>query len=70
VAAAFITQKEKDNFELFIKLCRDGVINSLGEPFKESNDIEVTNLIRRRVFSFKLFNPDKYKERLFKSRII
>jgi hypothetical protein len=70
MAEAFVIQKEKDNLKLSLKFCRDRVIYSPGKPFKESDNIEVTNLIRRRVFSFKLFNPDKYKGRLFKSRIV
>jgi hypothetical protein len=67
---AFMIQKEKNNLKLSLKLCRNRVIYSPGEPFKESNDIEVINLIKYRVFSFKLFNPDEHKGQLFKSRIV
>jgi len=59
---ALIIQKEKDNLKLSVKLYRNGIINSLGKLFEESNNTKVTNLIGRRVFFFKLFNPDKHKE--------
>jgi hypothetical protein len=67
----FLTQKEKDNYELALKLRRDGVITTPGEPFEASDDKEITDLIARGVFRCERFNHAKHSGlRLFSSRTV
>ena len=70
MANTFVLRKEKNNIKLSLKFRQNRVIYSPGKPFEESDNTEVTNLIKHGVFSFELFNLDKHTGRLFKSCII
>jgi alpha-glucuronidase len=52
VLMAFITHKEQANIELAIKLRKDGVIITLENLFKRSQQQEINGLIARKVFEF------------------
>lgn len=68
---AFLTQKEKDHYDLAVKLRRDGVITAPGDPFEESDNKEITDLIARDVFRFELFDQKIHgAHRLFKARMV
>ncbi|KAM4067661.1 transposase [Hirsutella rhossiliensis] len=49
---SFLTQKEEDAYALSIKLRNEGIITAPGAPFEESDNIEITDLVGRGVFSF------------------
>lgn len=66
-----MTQKEKDNYKLSLKLREDGVITSPGGPFKESDKKEIMDLITRSVFRFELFDEDTHGNyQIFKSQMV
>jgi hypothetical protein len=50
---AYITIKEQADYELFLKLRRQGIITTSSKPFKLSNRKEIDALVVRRVFVFK-----------------
>jgi hypothetical protein len=52
VSMAFMTCKEQADIELAIKLRKDGVITTLGDLFKRSQQQEIDGLIARGVFEF------------------
>jgi hypothetical protein len=52
VSIAFITCKEQADIELAIKLRKDGVITTLEDLFKRSQQQEIDGLIARGVFEF------------------
>jgi hypothetical protein len=54
----YITKKEEGNYKLVIKLRNNRVITTLGAPFKASDNQEISNLVGRRVFKFKLYNKE------------
>jgi hypothetical protein len=49
---AFMTSKEQVDIELSIKLQQEGVITTLGKPFKKSQQQEIKGLITNGVFEF------------------
>ncbi|KAI0995095.1 hypothetical protein K3495_g13086 [Podosphaera aphanis] len=68
---AYISNKEKADFELAVKLRKDGIITSSGAPFEKSQRAEIEGLINRGVFEFVKFNPlDHSGVRIFKSRLV
>jgi len=68
---AFITVKEKADFELIKQLQKEGYIITLGAPFQVSNKQKINGLIVREVFKFKKYNPTKFNEVcIFKLRIV
>ncbi len=50
--SAYITIKEQADYELLIKLRRQGIITTSGELFKLSNKKEIDALVARGVFVF------------------
>ena len=71
IQMAFIANKEQADKELLLKLQKEGIITTLGLPFEASQKQEIEGLIRRGVFSFKLYNLIKHANtHIFKSRII
>lgn len=69
--AVFLTRKERDNYDLAVKLRKDGIINSAGPPFQESDAEEINNLAARGVFEFVRFDPEKHgTKRIFKTRLV
>ena len=68
---AFITAKEKADFELAKQLRKEGRIITPGAPFQASNRQEIDGLIARGVFKFEKYNPTKFdKVRIFKLRMV
>ena len=49
---AHLTQREKDNLTLSMKLRATGRINTPGQPFEDSTQAEIDGLIARGVFRF------------------
>ena len=68
---AFMTAKEKADFELAKQLWKKGHITTPGAPFQVSNKQEIDSLIIKEVFKFEKYNFTKFNRvRIFKSRII
>jgi hypothetical protein len=70
VATAYLSPKEISDYALAIKLRKNNVINIPGAFFKESDNIEVIDLIARNIIAFERFNSTKYTGRFFKFRMI
>ncbi|KAI0991058.1 hypothetical protein K3495_g17129, partial [Podosphaera aphanis] len=67
----FISSKEASDRELAIKLRRDGIIKTAGEPFEASQKLEIDGLTSRNVFELIKWDPEKYKGvRIFNSRMV
>ncbi|KAL0943110.1 uncharacterized protein CTRU02_200996 [Colletotrichum truncatum] len=67
----FLSIKEQADEELAIKLRREGVITTPGEPFEQSTKQETNSLIARGVFKFTQFNKRRHQNvRIFRSRIV
>ncbi|KAM4068034.1 cwf18 domain containing protein [Hirsutella rhossiliensis] len=56
VDQSFLTQKEEDAQALSLKLRSDGIITSPGDPFEESDNKEITDLVGRGVFQFERYD--------------
>jgi hypothetical protein len=70
-ANAYIIKKEEADLKLAIKLRNNRVIITLGAPFESSNNQEISNLIGRRVFKFKLYDKKVHRRtRIFKLRLV
>ena len=68
---AFMTAKEKANFELAKQLQKEGRITTPRAPFQASDKQEINGLITRGVFKFKKYDPIKFNGvHIFKSRIV
>jgi hypothetical protein len=65
-----MTQKEKSDYELALKLRRKGVITTPGEPFEESDHIEIKGLNTTRVFKYVEFDTNEHTRRIFNSRLV
>jgi hypothetical protein len=71
VLIAFMTRKEQANIELVIKLRKNGVITTLGDLFKRSQQQEINGLIIREVFEFVQYNYNKHLGVwIFNSRLV
>jgi hypothetical protein len=71
VSIASMTCKEQADIKLAIKLRKDGVIITLGDLFKRSQQQEINGLIARKVFELVQYNLNKYSSvRIFNSRLI
>ncbi|RWA03359.1 hypothetical protein EKO27_g11746 [Xylaria grammica] len=67
----FLSQKEEQSYALAIKLREDGIINTPGAPFEESDATEINDLVARGVFQFVRYNPAQHGDiRIFKSRLV
>ena len=58
---AFLTAKEESDWELLLKLWRNGIIMEPGLPFQASNKKEINGLVIKGVFAFKQFNKAIYR---------
>jgi hypothetical protein len=68
---AFITRKEQADMKLAIKLRKDSVITTPGDPFKKSQQQKIDGLITRGVFEFVQYNPNKHLGVwIFNSRLV
>ncbi|KAI1006564.1 hypothetical protein K3495_g1655 [Podosphaera aphanis] len=66
-----MSEKEKYDMALALKLHQEGKITAPGLPLKESDRLEVEALIGNGVFRFGKFDPHKHRNaRIFKSRIV
>jgi hypothetical protein len=57
---ALMTNKERADMELSIKLRSDGFITTPGSPFKQSQNKEIDGLIAKGVFDFVQYDPAKH----------
>ncbi|KAL0933405.1 reverse transcriptase-like protein [Colletotrichum truncatum] len=63
--------KEKDNYELAVKLRLDNIITTPGLPYEESDRIKIDALINQGVFTFIRYDPDKHSNiRIFRTRMV
>ncbi|KAI0994279.1 hypothetical protein K3495_g13903, partial [Podosphaera aphanis] len=69
-SGAYLTAKEKSDIELSIKLRKDGIISTPGEPFEISTQQEIKGLIERGVFTFVQKDNLNKNAKIFKSRIV
>lgn len=68
---AFLTTREQENYDLAVKLRRDGVITTSGAPFQESDAEEINNLAAQGAFKFVRFDPNVHGDhRIFKTRLV
>jgi heterodisulfide reductase subunit A-like polyferredoxin len=66
-----MTHKEQADIELAIKLRKDGVITTLEDLFKRSQQQEINDLIARGVFEFVQYDPNKHLGvRIFNFRLV
>ncbi|KAJ5379608.1 hypothetical protein N7509_012727 [Penicillium cosmopolitanum] len=71
VSMALMTNKERADMELSIKLRSEGVITTPGLPFDQSRKEEIDGLIARGVFDFVQYDPIKHAGiRIFNSRLV
>jgi len=71
ISMTFMTRKEQADIELSLKLRKDGVITTLGDPFKMSQQQEIDGLVARGVFEFVQYDPNKHSGvRIFNSRLV
>lgn len=69
--ATFLTVKEKADFELALKLRREGAISTPGAPFEQADKKEIDALVARGVSALEQYDASKHsKQRIFKSRIV
>src|SRR3981189_1291086 len=68
---AFMTSKEQADMELSLKLRKEAIITTPGEPFEASWNQEINGLIGKGVFKFGEDDPKKHASvRIFNSRLI
>jgi hypothetical protein len=67
----FLTQKEKDNFALALKLRQDNIITAPGAPYEISDAEEIDALMNQEVFTFVRYDPTKFDGvRVYKTRMV
>ena len=71
IADAHMTHKERADHELALKLRREGMITTPGEPFEKSDTTEIESLLATGVLRPVMYNKDEYiGVRVFKSRLV
>jgi len=66
-----LTQKEKDLYNLTIKLCQDNIITASRRLFKELDTLEIDALASKNVFKFIQYNENQYNKLwIFKIRMV
>ncbi|KAF7174588.1 hypothetical protein CNMCM6106_009330 [Aspergillus hiratsukae] len=71
VSMALMTNKERADMELSVKLRNEGVITTPGLPFEQSQNKEIEGLIAKGVFDFVQYDPPKHAGiRIFNSRLV
>jgi len=69
--AAYLSAKEQTDYELSLRLRKEGNITTEGAPFELSDKKEVEALIGQGVFAFEMFDPAKHGGiRIFRSRLV
>ncbi|KAI1002048.1 hypothetical protein K3495_g6159 [Podosphaera aphanis] len=67
----YLTAKEEEDRELAVKLRKEGVIKTPGEPFELSDDKEFTSLMQNGVFKLVKYDPKFHdKFRMYKARFV
>ena len=66
----FLTQKEKDDYALAVKLRTDGVITTPGQPFEQSDRTEMDSLMANGTFEVLRYDPAKHTGRIFNLRLV
>lgn len=69
-AQSFLTQKERDDYALALKLREEGVITTMGAPFEESDRAEMDALIANSTFEILTFDPSIHYGRIFNLRLV
>jgi hypothetical protein len=67
---AYVTKKEQDDYELALKFRHDGIINTPGLPFENSDRVEIEALIANGTFQIVRFDPSKDYGRIFNLRLV
>lgn len=67
---AFLTQKEKDDYQLARQLREEGTITTQGAPFEESDRAEMESLLQNGTFEILRINPRKEYGRIFNLRLV
>ncbi len=70
LSTAYITAKERADYDLFLKLRKDSIITTPKKLFKLLNRKEIDALVTRGVFAFKQYDEYKHSSRIFKLRIV
>ncbi len=70
LSTTYITTKEKADYDLFLKLRKDGIITTPRKLFKLLNKKEIDALVTRGVFAFEQYNEYKHSSRIFKLCIV
>jgi hypothetical protein len=71
MSVAYLSTKEQTDYELSLRLRKEGKITTAGAPFEMSDKKEVDALIGAGVFAFEMFDPAKHGgTRIFKSRMV
>jgi len=70
LSTAYITTKEKADYDLSLKLRKDGIITTPEKLFKLLDRKEIDALVARSVFVFKQYDEHKHSSRIFKLRIV
>lgn len=66
-----MSQKEKESYDLALKLRQDNVITTPGGPFEESDAAEIDALANEEVFRFVRYDPGNHGHlRIFKTRMV
>lgn len=67
---AFITAKEEADYELAVKLRREGAITTPGEPFEASDIQEIQGLEDNGVYRIEKYDPTVHGDEVFNSRLV
>ena len=71
VTTAHLSTKEQADYELSLRLRKEGKITTPGAPFELSDKKEIDALISQGVFAFEMFDPTIHGDtRIFKSRMV
>jgi hypothetical protein len=68
--SAFLTQKEKDDLALAVKLRADGVVTTPGNPFELSDRTEMESLMANGTFEVLKFDSSIHTGRIFNLRLV
>ncbi len=70
LSTTYITAKKRADYDLSLKLRKDGIITTPRKLFKLLNKKEIDALVTRGVFAFKQYDEHKHSGRIFKLRIV
>lgn len=67
---AYLTHKERADYDTAVKLRAEGKITAPGEPFQQSDQAEMDSLIAKGVIKVVEYDPFIHTGRIFKSRMV